>query len=134
MYAPNHASARARFWDEIAAQLARPVEHWIVGGDFNMIEDVNDHIGGSTTTVHGRELAAWEHFLFKTRVNDVWYLVNFSRKNGFLNFSRSNIEQVTKVYMKDRVLHQMERILFRVLIYHVLIESILVISLLPYKE
>ena len=85
-------------------------------------------------TIHGREPAARERFLFKTRINDVWYLVNFSRKNGFLNFSRSNIEQVTKVYMKDRVLHQMERILFRVLIYHVLIESILVISLLPYKE
>ena len=49
MYAPNHASARARFWDEIADQLPRSVEHWIVGGDFNMIEDVNDRIGESTT-------------------------------------------------------------------------------------
>ena len=36
VYAPNQASARAEFWAQIADALPA-VEHWCVGGDFNML-------------------------------------------------------------------------------------------------
>ncbi|RYA44468.1 hypothetical protein DD606_25175 [Enterobacter cloacae complex sp. GF14B] len=61
IYAPNVASARAEFWSQIVESLPQ-AEHWCIGGDFNMLEDPSDRIGGSHATVHGVELAAWERF------------------------------------------------------------------------
>mgnify|MGYP000252850560 CR=1 FL=1 len=57
VYAPNHASARARLWEEIYLSLPEDVENWIVGGDFNMLEDPQDRRGGSMITIQGLELA-----------------------------------------------------------------------------
>ena len=59
VYAPNHASARAEFWLQIASSLPR-ADCWCMGGDFNMLESPYDRVGGSQTSVHDRELAAWE--------------------------------------------------------------------------
>ena len=56
LYASNHASARATFWFQISESLPR-ANAWCVGGDFNMLETVEDRRGGSQTTVHGSELA-----------------------------------------------------------------------------
>ena len=57
VYAPNHASARATFWLQICESLPQ-ADSWCVGGDFNMLETVENRRGGSQTTVHGSELAA----------------------------------------------------------------------------
>ena len=54
VYAPNHASARAEFWSQIASSLLK-ADCWCMGGDFNMLESP---VGGSQTSVHGQELAA----------------------------------------------------------------------------
>ena len=57
IYAPNHTSARARFWEQILEALPQ-ADAWCAGGDFNMIEDMYDLCGGNLTIVHGSELAA----------------------------------------------------------------------------
>ena len=59
VYAPNQVSTRAEFWSLIDDALPA-FDHWCVGGDFNMLEDPMDRVGGSQTTLHGSELAAWE--------------------------------------------------------------------------
>ena len=62
VYAPNHASARAEFWSRIASSLAR-VDCWCMGGDFNMLESPDDRVGGSQTSVRGRELAVGNNYV-----------------------------------------------------------------------
>jgi hypothetical protein len=104
IYAPNQASARAQFWDTLVSILPESIEHWIVGGDFNMLEvptdrvggDFNmlevptDRVGGNAITMHGRELVAWERLVSKLRILDAWYTSHFSRASGSLQFSRSS--------------------------------------------
>mgnify|MGYP002774994443 FL=1 len=94
IYAPNQASNRAIFWDTMAEKLPDCVTNWIVCGDFNMLEQPSDRVGGSNSTIHGRELAAWERLVFKTRILDAWNVCSFSRLNGTLLFSRSNRRNV----------------------------------------
>ncbi len=90
VYAPNHASARARLWEEIYLALPEDVENWIVGGDFNMLEDPQDRRGGSMTTIQGLELANWERLVRKLRIYDMWHLSNFHKGVDSLRFSRSD--------------------------------------------
>ena len=56
IYAPNHASARARLWEEIYLTTPGDENKWIVGGDFNMLEDPQDRRGGNMLTIQGQEL------------------------------------------------------------------------------
>ena len=89
VYAPNHASARADFWTQITDALPE-VDHWCVGGDFNMLEDPSDRMGGSHVTVQGSELAAWERLCMTLQITDVWQHEAFSRSQGSLSFSQSD--------------------------------------------
>ena len=109
IYAPNHASARAVFWEQILAALPR-VDSWCVGGDFNMIEDVQDRRGGSLTTVHGAELAAWERLCLALHIEDAWHHPSFSRRADSLLFSRSdrrvggmNMSRIDRFYVSGPV-------------------------------
>ena len=90
VYAPNHASARARLWEEIYLAIPEDEIKWIVGGDFNMLEDPQDRRGGSRLTIQGQELANWERLVFKLRISDAWHLSNIQRGAGSLQFSRSD--------------------------------------------
>ena len=63
MYAPNHALAHVEFWVQIVDSIPL-VGAWCMGGDFNMLESLDDRKGGSLTTTHGAELAAWERLCF----------------------------------------------------------------------
>ena len=40
------------------------VDHWAIAGDFNMLEDVCDRLGGTSQTSSGSDLYEWEHLLF----------------------------------------------------------------------
>ena len=52
VYVANHASVWADFLTQITDAL--PVaDHWCVGGDFNMLEDPSNRMGGSHVTVQG---------------------------------------------------------------------------------
>ena len=90
LYAPNHSSSRAQFWESLLLYMPNTIDHWIIGGDFNMLEDPSDRIGGSFATIHGRELAAWERLIFKLRVVDVWQAENFHKMKDSLRYSRTN--------------------------------------------
>ena len=89
VYAPNHASARTLFWTQICDALQN-IEHWCMAGDFNMLEDPNDRRGGSTMTVRGSKLGAWERLCFKMGIQDVWFLNTFCKEPNSLRFSRSS--------------------------------------------
>ena len=109
IYAPNHASARKQFWCDIAAAVPQ-VDHWCMAGDFNMIEDPMDRKGGSSVTIFGEELAAWERLCLKLRILDVWFMPNVYRYNGSLQFSRSdrriggaNLSRLDRFYVDDVV-------------------------------
>ena len=90
IYAPNLPAARAKFWNTLEHAIPSIVEHWIMGDDFNMLEDTMNRNGGSSATVHGRELVAWEKLLFKMQVMDEWQDGNFCKTPGTLNVSRSS--------------------------------------------
>ena len=57
IYAPNHSFECAVFWDTLEEAVPTSIEHWIMGGDFNMLEDPMDRSGGSLATIQGRKLA-----------------------------------------------------------------------------
>ncbi len=90
VYAPNHASARAILWEKIRQALPRAVDIWIMGGDFNMLEDPQDRRGGSMITIQGQELANWERLVLGLRLSDAWHLNNIRKDTNSLRFSRSN--------------------------------------------
>ena len=64
IYAPNSASQRILFWKQLLRTLPS-LDNWCVGGDFNMVEDPCDRVGGRLTIIHGQELAEWENLIFK---------------------------------------------------------------------
>ena len=53
IYAPNQSSDREVFWDTLELALSTTIEHWIMEGDFNMLEDMMDRTGGSLATIQG---------------------------------------------------------------------------------
>ena len=110
LYAPNHESARAEFWTQIADALPS-ADEWCIGGDFNMIEAPEDRCGGSQVTVHGSELAAWERLCMTLRIADVWHSEGFFRERDSLLFSRSdrrigstNLSRIDRMYVSDLLL------------------------------
>ena len=47
-------------------------KQWCIGGDFNMLEDRIDRIGGNDSTVRGVELATWERLCMSLQTSNVW--------------------------------------------------------------
>ena len=91
IYAPNQVVERKQFWKYIWEHIPSSVKEWIVGGDFNMVEDPNDRRGGKLVIIPGPELAEWEKFIFQMNLTDAWHLRNFSRERLSLRFSRSSL-------------------------------------------
>ena len=110
LYAPNHESARADFWSQIADSLPM-ADEWCIGGDFNMLEAAEDRCGGSQITVRGSELAAWERLCMSLRIVDVWHSEGFSHEKDSLLFSRSDrrigssiLSRIDRFYVSDLLL------------------------------
>ena len=78
IYAPNSMSVRAGIW-LFLVEYAGLADCWLVGGDFNMIEDASDRIGCTTTTVSGWEAKCWDSFCFAFGLLDLWKVQPFSR-------------------------------------------------------
>ena len=89
IYAPNQISERIEFWSYLNNVLPN-LENWCIAGDFNMIENLTDRVGGGHITIHGQELAAWERFCFKLRLLDAWQSQSFMQMSSSLLFSRSD--------------------------------------------
>ena len=89
LYASNSASERADLWLSLS-DYADLADCWLVGGDFNMIEDATDRLGGVGTTISGREAKCWDYFCFSFGLLDLWNVHSFLRIQGSLHFSRSD--------------------------------------------
>ena len=59
LYAPNDYNERIILWDWMTTL---PNIMWLVGGDFNTIEYVDDKIGGSPFEWKGSEKTHWDSF------------------------------------------------------------------------
>ena len=89
IYAPNNARDRMILWKSIISQLPT-VDHWAISGDFNMLEDVGDRVGGRSQTVAGSELYEWERLIFALALMDLWHVSSFVRLQDSLEYSRSD--------------------------------------------
>ena len=102
IYAPNNAKDRMILWKSIISQLPT-VDHWAIAGDFNMVEDVSDRVGGTSQTVAGSELYEWERLIFALGLMDVWHVSSFVRLQDSLEYSRSDRREVhTNLSRLDR--------------------------------
>ena len=55
------------------------MDHWAISGDFNMLEDVGDRVGGMSQTVAGSKLYEWERLIFALGLIDLWHISSFVR-------------------------------------------------------
>ena len=82
VYGFNHTGPRAMMWAHLA-QAQLPAAHWVLAGDFNNLESINDKQGGSAkTSISIRELDAWNKLLLKLGVRDAYHVGAFERKNS----------------------------------------------------
>lgn len=66
---------------------------WILAGDFNNIENINDKQGGSTkTNINNREFKAWNNLLIQLGVRFAFHLGTYKRKNNKA-FTWSNVHK-----------------------------------------
>ena len=85
IYAPNTASARQQFWKDLLNKFP-PLDHWCITGDFNMLEDPIDRMGGCSITIHDHESTMWEQLVFSLQVLDAWHAPSMVRTNTSLLF------------------------------------------------
>ena len=103
IYAPNHVRERTILWKSIISQLP-DVDHWAIAGDFNMLEDVGDRLGGTSQTISGSELYEWERLTFSLGLMDLWHVSSFVRIHDSLAYSRSDRREAhTNLSRLDRI-------------------------------
>ncbi|KAG0595095.1 hypothetical protein M758_UG138900 [Ceratodon purpureus] len=79
VYAHNYTGSRVRLWNTIR-EFDLPEADWILTGDFNMIEDLEDKRGGTDSIGQGHlELQAWTALLLHLQLSDVYYLDEFRK-------------------------------------------------------
>jgi hypothetical protein len=79
VYAYNDSKKRTRLWEAIT-KANLPQAQWIIGGDFNSVETLDDRIGSASTTgMSTRETQAWNGLLLKYRVADSFSMTEFRR-------------------------------------------------------
>lgn len=72
---------RAMLWNHLA-QTPLPEAVWVLAGDFNNIESLQDKQGGSSKTSMGnRKLEAWNRLLVRLEVRDAHHVGTFRRKS-----------------------------------------------------
>jgi len=86
IYAQNYITRRARLWQTLT-NVALPKAKWIIGGDFNNVESIEDHSQGYFGNIMGgREFNAWNAFIASFGLMDAWNLNEFKRI-GHKNFT-----------------------------------------------
>lgn len=84
IYGPNESASRAVLWNDLSATLDSQFR-WHLMGDFNMIEIMDDHVGGEGKVIYGREARAWANLVRKYNLMDT-----FVYRAGHLRFSWDN--------------------------------------------
>jgi hypothetical protein len=79
IYAQKYIIRRARLWQTLTYVTLLEAK-WILGGDFNNVESIENHNQGYFgNTMGGREFNAWNAFMASLRLMDVWNLDEFRR-------------------------------------------------------
>ena len=64
------------------------VDHWAIVGDFNMLEDGCDRLGGTSQTLSSLELYECERLIFSLGLMDLWHVSSFARIHDSFAYSR----------------------------------------------
>ena len=108
VYGFSETGPRAMLWSHLA-QTPLPDAHWVLAGDFNNIESINDKQGGSNkTSIRNRELEAWNRMLIQIGVRDAYHTGSYHRKNNKA-FTWSNVHKdetmiqtrIDRLYISD---------------------------------
>ncbi|KAG0504767.1 hypothetical protein M758_N019500 [Ceratodon purpureus] len=79
IYAFNESRRRGRMWDMLA-RSDLPEAEWILGGDFNSVESLDNRIGGScNTSMETPEMEAWTRLLLRFNLADSFHMPEFRR-------------------------------------------------------
>ena len=89
VYAPNKPNERKLFWDSLADSTPQ-ASCWCLGGDFNMIERLEDRTRSNGSIIQRTELSAWERLSFQLGVSDIWEAHGFYQMSDSLMFSRTD--------------------------------------------
>ena len=76
MYAPNLVAEKKAFWLQLLNKKP-DAELWIIGGNFNIVEQQEDRSRNAIGTVQGVEKDAWDKFCLAYNVIDCWNAPNF---------------------------------------------------------
>ena len=88
IYAPIDMRRRAAFWSSLTGLLPE-MDSWIVGGDFNNLEALEDQQGRGPEFlgIAQAEQSEWDSFLFAMGGRDSWHEPSFCRWSWSLDFS-----------------------------------------------
>ncbi|CAK9195614.1 unnamed protein product [Sphagnum troendelagicum] len=78
IYAPRSSNDRAPFWRKIN-QAEFTLDHIIVGGDFNHLEEIDRRGISGEKQMHRREVASWHHMTLHYGLVDAWRLNSFPK-------------------------------------------------------
>lgn len=87
VYAPNQRRERMETWRWLTELNAE--EHWIVGGDWNMVE-LWDDARGTSTLIHGGERRAWNKFVDKFNLVDNYLCAGERKGPHYTRQARNN--------------------------------------------
>ncbi len=89
IYAQNYTTVRTRLLQTLT-DIALPKTKWIIVGDFNNVESINDHnLRYFGYLMGGKELNAWNAFMANLGLLDAWNLNEFKRiENKNFTWSR----------------------------------------------
>lgn len=106
VYAPTGLDGerdRTRLWGEVFAVLRNDLV-WLLMGDFNMVENLEDQVGGRPHVIAGRELRARTHLKRKMKWQDT-----FKHFPGQLRFSWCNNRSAGSGPVMDRIYRCLDR-------------------------
>lgn len=115
VYGYSHTGPKAMMWTHLT-QAQLPEAQWVLAGDFNNIESINDKQGGSIrTNISTRELDAWNKLLIRLGVRDAFHLGTYQRKNTKA-FTWSNVHKdatmiqtrIDRIYITPTLEHKGE--------------------------
>ena len=88
IYTPTDLRRRVTYWRTLT-ELLPAMDSWIVGGDFNNLETMEDQQGRGPefASIAHAEQSTWETFLFAVGGRDSWRDPAFRQWQGSLDYS-----------------------------------------------
>ncbi|KAL3676620.1 hypothetical protein R1sor_026568 [Riccia sorocarpa] len=107
VYAPHSAAERTQVWANFESSLDGS-RNWIMAGDFNMISDSRDQLGGTPRPITGEELHQWNSFCETFDLSDT-----FQRTQGAIKFTWDNRRHAQLLSSQNQTITDAGRVLKR---------------------